>query len=62
MLVRFMVVCDSAIKRMLVFHFFKGKVCVFGGVSTGGRFDLIMLPESGSFTSKDVPARKIQGD
>lgn len=60
MLVRFIIVCDFAIKEMLVFHFFKGRICVFGGVSTGGRFDLMVLP-SGSFTFKDVPARKIQG-
>lgn len=34
-----MVVCDFAIKRMLVFHFSEGKVSVFGGVSsTEGEF------------------------
>ena len=61
MLVRFIIVCDFAIKEILVFHFFKGRICVFGRVRTGGRFDLIVVPEPGSFPFKDVPARKIQG-
>ena len=61
MLVRFMVVCNFAVKRMLVFHFFQEIKCVFGGVISGGRFNLIVLPELGSFTSKDIPEGKILG-
>lgn len=37
-------------------------MCVFGGVRTEGRFNLIVLPDPGSFTSKDISERKIQGD
>lgn len=61
MLVRFIVVCDFAIKRMLVFQFFKGKVCVFGGVRAGGRFNMIVFPELGSFTSKKHTRMKNYG-
>lgn len=58
MLVRFMVVYNFAFKRMLIFHFIQGKG-VFGGLSAGERFNLIVQPELGSFTSKDIPERKI---
>lgn len=58
MLVRFMIVYNFAFKRMLIFHFFQGKD-VFGGVSAGERFHLTELSELGSFTSRDMPERKI---
>lgn len=58
MLVRFMVACNFAVKRMLVFQFFQEKKCVFGRVSSGGRFNLIVLLEPGSSTSKGIPERE----
>lgn len=36
-------------------------MCLFGGVSTRGRFNLIVLPELGNFTSKDIPEKTLGG-
>lgn len=51
MLVRFMAVWNFEIKKMLVFHFSQGR-SVFGGVSTGGTFNLIVLSELGELYSQ----------